>query len=59
MNFHVVYNSLSTHKAIIAQLVQWLGYGLDDPGFEARQEENVQIDSGAHPVNGHLGFFPG
>jgi hypothetical protein len=40
-------------RARVAQSVQWLGYGLNDPGFESRLGwHNVQADSGTH-----LGFY--
>jgi hypothetical protein len=57
--------------AVIAQLVQWLGYALDDQDSRVRLpveagnfslHRRVQNDSGAHPASylmGTGGSFPG
>ena len=57
-----------TWRAQIAQLVQWLGYGMDDPGFESRQQNRFFFSPKYPeqlwypfnlPFNWYHNFFPG
>ena len=59
---------ISETSSVIAQLVKWVGFGLDDPGFENQQGQEIfpfpkttQTGSRAHPasIKGVSNLFTG